>query len=442
MKTIFKLIVKDFIRFKKDKAAVVLTFLVPMVLILIFGFIFGGNDGPRGKAQIILVNESNSIVARMIEEKLDSSKSIQPVKTYKSEANHKQVNFDEATAIQWVKEGKISAAVVMPKDFFSDTSSSLKFKFYYDPKSEIESAIIQGNIQQIIMTQSARLMPVLMQRKALNYLGKDSTTHLLKSMGNIAEKYFHVSADSFINRLTKVDSARLYSSAKDTGSTSENNFMSDLIKFDSEQVVGVNVTNPGLTRTVGGWAMMFMLFSLTGAATSLFEEKQEGTMKRLLCMPITRTQILWEKYLYTLILGIIQLLVLFIFSWMLFSIDIFSNFGNLLVVIIASASTAVAFGMLITSFAKTLGQVSGMSTLLILVISAIGGSWFPTSLLPGWMQVASKATLTYWSVEAFLQVLWRQASFVAILPNVAILLLMALVVNSYSIIRFKRGQIF
>jgi ABC-2 type transport system permease protein len=113
-----------------------------------------------------------------------------------------------------------------------------------------------------------------------------------------------------------------------------------------------------------------------------------------------------------------------------------------MLVIIVSAAAAVAFGMLITSFAKTLGQASSISTLLILVMSAIGGSWFPTSLLPSWMQVASKGTLTYWSVEAFLQVLWRQASFCAILPNVLVLLLIAFGVNSYSIIRFNKGQIF
>ncbi len=442
MKTILRLIVKDYIRFIKDKPAVVLTFLVPMVLIIIFGYIFGGDGGPRGKAQIILVNESNSVVAKFIERQLDSSNALQTVKTYKLENGNKPVKFDEPTAVKWVKEGKISAAVVMPKNFFTDTSSTVNFKFYYDPKNEIESSIIQGNIQQIIMTQSARLMPVLMQRKALKYLGGDSTKQFIRSLGNIGQKYFDVPADSFVNRMTHVDSASLFASSKDTGKTSENNFMSNLISFDKQQVVGEKVTNPGLTRTVGGWAIMFLLFSLTGASTSLFEEKQEGTMKRLLCMPVTRSQILWGKYLYTLSLGVIQLLVLFIFAWMFFSIDIFSNFGNLMVVIIASAAAAVAFGMLITSFAKTLSQASSISTLLILVMSAIGGSWFPTSLLPGWMQTASKVTITYWSVEAFLQVLWRQAPFVILLPNILVLLLMALAVNFYSLIRFRRGQIF
>jgi ABC-2 type transport system permease protein len=224
-------------------------------------------------------------------------------------------------------------------------------------------------------------------------------------------------------------------------SSNSNKFFSSIVKFDSRQLVGQKIVNPGLTRTVGGWAMMFLLFSLTSASTSLFEEKNEGTLKRLLCMPVNRAQILWSKYIYAIILGFVQLLVLFVFSWLLFGVEIWSNFFNLIIVIFASAAAAVAFGMLITSFAKSLSQAGGISTLLILVMSAIGGSWFPTSILPNWMQLLSKATLTYWSVEAFLQVLWRHASFSGIALHVGILLTIAILINSYALIRFKRGLI-
>lgn len=440
MKNVIRLIVKDIIRFLNDKPAVILTFVVPMVLIVIFGNIFSGNGDSRGKAALILVNESNSPLAKLIETKLDSSKALYPVTYYKDENGKDSVKFNEATAKKWVIEGKISAAVVIPKDFFADTSTAIRFKFYYDPKNEIESSIIQGNMQQIIMTQIPRAMPILMQRKAMKLLGGDSTKYFMKNISSLVQKYFKVSADSVYNRMTTLDTTSLLAGSADT--SAESNFMSSLIKFDGEQLVGKEIVNPGLTRTVGGWAMMFLLFSLTGAATSLFEEKQEGTLKRMLCMPVNRTQILLGKYLYTILLGVVQLLVLFIFSWMLFKVDIWSNFGNLMVVIISSAAAAVAFGMLITSFAKTLNQANGISTLLILVMSAIGGSWFPTSFLPNWMQIASKATLTYWSVEGFLQVLWRHSSFSAIVVNVGVLLTIAILINFYALIRFKSRRIF
>ncbi len=441
MKTIYNLVVKDIIRFLNDKPAVLLTFIVPMVLIVIFGSIFGGSGSPRGKVNIILVNESNTPVSRILEARLDSAKSLRIVKKYLPENGKDSLKFTETVAKEYVRTGKISAAVVMPEDFFTDTSAALKFKFYYDPKNEIESSIIQGQMQQTIMTQVPRLIPFLMQRRAIDFIGNDSTAMFAQSLGGILETYFDVPADSFVQSLTKIDTTELTQTVADD-SSEENQMFGNFVKFESEQLVGKEVSNPGLTRSVGGWAIMFLLFSLTGAATSLFEEKQEGTLKRLLCMPVNRSQILWSKYIYTMSLGVVQLFVLFVFSWLFFGVDVFSNLPNLFVVVVASAAAAVSFGMLITSVAKTINQANGISTLVILVMSAVGGSWFPVTLFPDWMQAISKVTLTYWSVEAFLQVLWRQAPFTAIIPNVLILLTFAFLINAYALVRFKNGKVF
>ncbi len=439
MKTIYKLIVKDCVRFLNDRRAFLLTFVVPLVMIIIFGNIFGGSGAPRGKTGLILVNNSNSILARLIEQKLDSSKSIQTVKTFVSDNRKDTILFTEQTAKEWVKSGKISAAVIIPKDFFADTSSAIRFKYYFDPKNEIESNIIQGNMQQTIMSQIPKVFPVLMQRKAMNEIGKENSEKFIKGFGNILNEYFNVNADSFVTSVTQLDSTSLLNNSTVGGSQS--NFANNLVVFESEQLVGKEVSNPGLTRVVGGWAMMFLLFSLTGAATSFFEEKQEGTLKRLLCMPITSSQILISKYIYSIALGTVQLLFLFILSWILFDVDVFSNFGNLMIVIVSSAATAVAFGMLITSVSKTIAQASGLSTLFILMMSALGGAWFPVSFLPDWMQIISKSTLTYWSVEAFLQVLWRQSNFITILPNILVLIITAVLINSYALVRFKRNML-
>jgi ABC-2 type transport system permease protein len=439
LRTILLLVLKDIRRFFNDRRGVILTFVLPLTLIVIFGNIFSGGDDTRGRSSLILVNDSKSIVAKLFETKLDSSKTLRAVKFYSAENGKDQIKFDEETAKEWVRSGKISAAVIMPKDFFEDTSKALKFRFFYDPKNEIESKIIQGNIEQTIFTSISKLIPVLIQRTITRNIGSDSASNFLNNISSVMYKYFGKRPDDYVKSWTEIDSASLFSNAKD--SSKENKFMSNIVNFQSEQLVGKRITNPNLTRTVGGWAMMFLLFSLTGAATSLFEEKSNGTLKRLLCMPITRAHILWSKYIYSILLGMVQLIVMFLFSWLFFNVDIFANFGNLIIVIFASAAAAVAFGMLITSFVKTFAQANSISTLLILVMSSIGGSWFPTSFLPNWMQVLSKGTLTYWSVEAFLQVLWRHASFAGIALHVSVLLSIALLINTYALIRFKRGAI-
>ena len=416
-----------------------LTFIVPMVLIFIFGSIFGNGNERMGRMNLILVNNSNTPFSRLFVSKLESSKGLNLWKKHPGENIKDSLKFDEKTAREWVTTGRISAAVIIPSDFFDDTSKSIKFKFLYDPKNEIESSIIQGSIKQVLFSQVSHAIPIIMQRQVKAHIGNDQGVKYFKGISKLTQEYLHLSADSIYNSMTQMDSVTLNKAATDTGNG--NKFFSGIVKFDSEQLVGQKIVNPELTRTVGGWAIMFLLFSLTGASTSIFEEKQEGTLKRLLCMPINRAQILWSKYIYAILLGFMQLLVMFLFSWIFFGVEIWADFFNLLIVIFASAAAAVAFGMLITSFAKSLSQAMAISTLLILVMSAIGGSWFPTSLLPNWMQLLSKATLTYWSVEAFLQVLWRHASFSGIALHVGILLTIAILINSYALIRFKKGLI-
>lgn len=442
MKNIILLIGKDITRFLNDKAAVLLTFLVPAVLILIFGNIFGGSGGSRGKVDVVLVNESESVVGRYFESKLDSSKSINPIKHYSEGTGEDKMvyRFTEEKAKEYVSEGNYPAALIIPKDFYSDTSSSLKFKFYYDPKNEIEYAMIQGGLQETIMSQMPKIMPALMQRQAKTTLGANQGQQFNDDIKNIVGRYFQIDTDSLDFFQTGLDSAFLYD--EPDSAEQANNVMSNIINIETEQLVGKEVENPGLTRTVGGWAMMFLLFSLTGAATSLFEEKSEGSLKRLLCMPVKRSQILWSKYIFTIMLGVVQLMVLFIFAWLVFDVNIWSNFFNLFIVIIASAAAAVAFGMIIVSFAKSISQAEGVSTLLILTMSAVGGSWFPVQLLPDWMQTIAKFTLTYWSVEAFQDVLWRQSGFSGIAINVLILLVIAFIVNFWSLLRFRQGKVF
>ena len=417
-----------------------LTFLVPAVLIVIFGSIFGGGSGSRGKIPIVVVNNSGSELAHYIETELDSSSSLRSVK-YTSDEEGKEIKITHERAKELVQTGKFPAALVMPEDFFADTSSSLKFKYYYDPRNEIEAQLIQGTIQRTIFSNIPQLFPVLMQREAKSFLGDTKADSFQTDVASMLSDYFGIDEDEVKESMMDFDLDDL-TNTDSSDSTEDVDVFNSLVKFDSEQLVGTEVKNPGVTRIVGGWAIMFLLFTLTGVASSIFEEKQEGTLKRVFCMPISRNQYLIAKYLFSIFIGVLQLAVLFIFAYFLYDVDIFSNISNLVIVIFISASAAVAFGMIIIAFSTSLAQANGISTLFILIMSALGGSWFPVTLFPDWMQIISKFTLTYWSVEAFLQVLWRNASLIDILfPYIVILLAIAVIVNILALYFFKKRQV-
>jgi ABC-2 type transport system permease protein len=440
LKKILRLIRKDYVLFWHDKVAVGLTFFVPVALIFLFGSIFGGSGNNAAGIRLALLNQSDSRIARKIESTLDTTSTFRILKSYTND-DGKEVPFDTSSIKDYIIKGNASSALVIPEDAYSDTSFGLKLKFYYNPKNQMEMQIVEGLLQQTIMTQIPEIFNQSMMRRSEEYLGKEKGSSFNKKLATVISEYFNVDTGKILQQ--GFYSAENDSTESDSSSGSgTSNFFKNIVKLDKEQLVGKEVNNPGATRSVGGWAMMFLLFSITASATSLFDERNSGVMLRILSAPVSKVDILWSKYLYNISLGIIQLIVLFFAGYLLFDIDIFSNFGNLFLVILCSSAAATAFGMVLAAFSKTTAQANGLGTFLILVMSAVGGAWFPTFFLPPFIQVLSKFTIVYWSIEGFLQVLWGGAGFVEILPILGILTGIGVLINAISFWRFKHGDLF
>ena len=218
--------------------------------------------------------------------------------------------------------------------------------------------------------------------------------------------------------------------------------LSRIVKLETIQVVGARVKSPAATTVVGGWAIQFLLFALSASATSLFRERDAGIFKRLLAAPVTRAQILWSKFLYGVSLGVVQLMVLFFAGRILFGIEVEQHIVPLFIVCAFAAAACTSFGMLLAAVAPNAEAASGLATFLIMMMSALGGAWFPVSFMPAFIQQFSKFTLVYWSMEGFSAVLWAGQSLLQILPILGILGGITAVVMSLAIWRFNRGKIF
>ena len=436
MKTIQSLIKKDYKLFFHDKPAMSLTFLVPVMLIYLFGSIFGGSGGTPTGINVAFLNNSDSKIAKKLESVLDTTETFKLIKNYTNDEG-KVVKFDTTSIKDYVQKGNVSAALVIPENAFTDTSMGFKIKFYYDPKNEIEMQTIEGLMQKTIMSQMPKIFLASMQHRARTTLGTAKGISFNNKIASLVSQYYGIDSAKVAEW---TNFSFLDSTTNDTGGT-QTNFFKNILDFDKVQLVGKDINNPGATRSVGGWAVMFLLFTITGASTSLLEENKNGVVLRILSAPVSRVQILWGKYLYNISLGCIQLAVMLFCGYIFFNIDIFSNIFNLILIILAAASASTAFGMLIAAFSKTSAQANGLGTFLILTMSAIGGAWFPTFILPHFIQVLSKGTIVYWSVEGFLAVLWRNATTLEILPYVGILLGISAVVNFVSVMQFKKGNV-
>jgi ABC-2 type transport system permease protein len=436
MRTVLILIGNELRRFTNHKTGLALTFLVPMVLIYIFGSVFGvsrtGGGGPTG-ISLAIVSQTDAPVSAAITDALRKEKAFKVITTQRDAAGIEQP-LTEAEVREMMRAGKLRFALIFPTDTQSDQLFGLKMKFLNNPRNEIETQTVTGLLQKTIYSSAPQALLTGLQKRGADYIGKENFDQFNQSISEAIAQAFGGKAEDI--------SKDMKNGVVNFGQPANGSFFDSLIKIESEQVGGGQVKNPMATRSVGGWATMFLLFSLTAASTSLFEEKKAGIYQRLLSAPVDRTHILWSKYLSFVLIGLVQLTTLFIAGRFLFGIDITTNFGNLLLVCLAAATACVAFGMFLAAISPTSAVATGLGTFLILTMSAVGGAWFPTSFMPEFMQHLSPFTIVYWAMEGFVQVLWANCTTLELLPTLAVLFGIAAVVNTFSVWRFKRGNIF
>lgn len=447
MNSILTLLRKDIRLFFRNKVAFSLTFIVPIVLIYVFGSVFGVNQsssGPSG-VPIAVIFQTDAAVAIAITDGLRAESSFRVITTWKDE-NDQQIPLTEERVRELIYDNELRFALVFPPDTISEESFGLKLKFLHNPRNEIESQTVNGLLQKVIFTSAPTALVDGLRKRAAIFIGTEETEKFYSNMANTVAESFGldpaaVKADMDAGNLLLGSSPATEDETHPTSSNAAD-FIDELIQIDNQQLAGANVKSPGATRVVGGWAIMFLLFSVSGASTALFEEKQAGIFHRLLASPVRRSHILWSKYLFNTLLGIVQLVVLFLAGQLMFGIEVVPHLPSLLVVVTVASIACTAFGMLLSSIASNPAAASGLATFLILTMSSIGGAWFPTSMMPEFIQSLSKLTLVYWSMEGFLAVLWAQKTLIEILPTLGVLLAMATVVSAFSLWRFNRGDLF
>jgi ABC-2 type transport system permease protein len=197
----------------------------------------------------------------------------------------------------------------------------------------------------------------------------------------------------------------------------------------------------GLVQSVAGTAVMMLLFSVAGIGGSLLDEKQDGMLKKLLCSPIPPNHILFGKLVFVNIISIIQLIIMFVYAWLVFGLDIKHHLLSLVLMIFTIAFACSGFGIVLASFAKTRQQVQGYSTIIVLVMSAIGGSMIPVFAMPEIMQKMAVVSVNYWGIQGIYDIFWRSLPLtdITFLSRVLVLILIGTLLNFIALRMFRKN---
>jgi ABC-2 type transport system permease protein len=67
-------------------------------------------------------------------------------------------------------------------------------------------------------------------------------------------------------------------------------------------------------------------------------------------------------------------------------------------------------------------QLEGLSTLVILLMSSMGGSWFPLAMTPEWFQRLGHFTVNAWAMDGYQGIFWYERDLLGISAPIGVLL--------------------
>jgi len=194
----------------------------------------------------------------------------------------------------------------------------------------------------------------------------------------------------------------------------------------------------GFEQAIPGILVMFtLLVLLTSGSSMLVIERLQGLLRRLASAPMTRTEVVAGKWGGRMVLAALQIGSAVLVGTLVFKMSWGPDVAMIIIVLAAWAAFCASAGLLLGSLAKTEGQASGLGVLFANLLAALGGCWWPIEVTPGWMQGLQKLMPTGWTMDALHKLISFEAGAAAAIPNVAALLIGALVVTILAINRFR-----
>jgi len=249
----------------------------------------------------------------------------------------------------------------------------------------VAAVVIPDEIGQRIAERKP-VFDIIVQRKNENYLAL--STHLEGTAGLVLRSY-QATSNLEEGAFSKV----LEAIATNKGVTVDK----QIIQKDTNNSVEINLM-------FVGFAIMFMMFGLSGAASAILGERIEGTWGRLIVSPASKLQIILGYLLAYFFMGWIQLAVLMAAMNVMFDTSwgrmrYLIPFASLVIICV------VGFGLMIAGLVKTKQQASAISSVLIVSTCMLGGVYWPIDVVPDIMQKIGLGVPQTWAMSGFKEII-------------------------------------
>lgn len=410
MKKIFLIGLKDLRLAFRDRAALLMMLVAPFALTLGMGLVSGRFSGTANSGisdiPLVLVNEDSGELGQALVDLFQSADLVELVEA--------QLSEDAAEARSLVDADQFAAAIIIPKGFTASiipaaggtpSKSTVQIEFYANPNAPNSSGILHT------------ILDGFLSQVEIGRVGGEVAVKQLVTHGLITAQDAAITGEQIGRQQAETDNAGALRLSSVTGEGAD-------VEFDV------------LAFMAPGMALLFLMYTVSNGGRVLLAERRIGTLPRLLVSPTSTLQVFGGKVLGIYLTGLAQMLILIGGSTLLFQLD-WGDWRGVLVLVMATVAGAVGWGMLITAFARTPGQVAGAGSAIMLLFGILGGSFINLQNMPPWFSLLSKITPNAWGLDGF-SILALGGSLKDIFEPVSALLVMGVVLFVAAVVIINR----
>lgn len=416
MKKILALTWKDLKIFLKDRGGIVLIFVQPFMFILVISYALSGAfSAAEHPIQILAVNQDAGTQAATLLDRLKEMKAFSVETSWEGHV----LTLQEAERL--IIERKRAFALIFPPNFSavleeeSGTPQGLTTKvlLIVDPNATKQIAeLVLGSIQGLLERASYTAKIPKGVEGFFTHLGDQTSTKNSESLG---------------------------AGLDEPGSRGLREQRTPAVTLERIAPTGMHVKKlPDVyQQNVPGYTVYGIFWIVNLLAVSVLREKREGTFRRLLVAPVSRMVMLIGKWIPYYVINIVQIVIMLGVSSVLFNMSLGHSAAGLVIVSLAAAATATGLGVLVATLARTEAQISGLTVLLLLTLSVLGGCFIPRFIMPEWLQTLGQITPHAWALDAYQDLLVRGYDFWDVLPKVGVLGVFAVIFFGIGVWRFR-----
>jgi ABC-2 type transport system permease protein len=202
-------------------------------------------------------------------------------------------------------------------------------------------------------------------------------------------------------------------------------------RYNPEGLTNYNVV-PGLMGVILTMTLVMM------TAMAMTRERERGTLENLLATPVRPFEVMIGKIVPYVLIGYVQVLIVFTAARLLFEVPMFGNFALLSSAIVLFIVATLGVGFAFSTIARSQMQSMQMTMFFFLPNILLSGFMFPFRGMPRWAQWIGEALPLTHFLRIVRAVMLKGATTVDVLPQTVPILVFIAAAAAVAMARYKQ----